>query len=338
MARRPRQPKRHRPPARRRAAAAAVRDGDSAVAARHGVAAETVARWRAEFGLPAAGTVPADELDAVLRKARARGRLRRRAAADTGYLRRADRTSAELAGHWDYDIRRRVARNPDSSLEALHKISEDASYGRSPRTTHRSERLRHPQAPALGTEVTDTLEDLRWYVAANPAASFALLRRLAQSEHADVVAAVAASVNTPAALLRQLAAHPEPRARAAAAANPMTPEPLLDRLIGDPDPSTRAAVLRHPRCGARRVGRLAADPDTYVASAALRHHDCPPETLTAAAAAAEGRYRTRWETITDHPNSPPEALQAVTEQASGMLYWPERRRARRRLRKLRAAA
>lgn len=308
---------------RQRAAVAAGRDGDAAVARRLGMHPATVARWRGRFGVPAAGAVPAEQLGATLRAARAAGPRRpsETASMDEQHAKGALRE----AGSYDYDRRRVVASDPNAGPEALTSVALGSGWD-GPRKVHRRKQALVPEAPGAGYRIVETVEDLRIAVAHNPSAGDVLLRQLADADESDVVAAVASGPYTSPSLLRRLSAYPSVRVRAEAAANRRTPPAMLDRLVHDRAPWVRRAVLSHPDCPTRHVQRLAADSDTGVGNAALRADNCPPTALTAAVADANWERQT---IICEHANTSADALRILAVEAG----WINRQRARRRLRR-----
>ena len=324
MSRRRRNSGGHSRAQRLRGALAAGRLGDMPVASRYGVEQRTVAGWRGEFRVPAAGSVPPSRLRRVLRTARS-VRRRGRCAADTAEQREHEATAAKFAQHYDYDLRRRVAKDPNAGALALSRVaSTEIGYGLHPRKVHTRRVAVVPEAPGAGYRTERWVEDLRSLVAHNPAVSMQLLHRLAEAEDADVVAAVASSPYAPPPLLRTLASHPDSSPRAAAAANPRTPSGLLSRLSRDPVDAVRGAVLTHPDCPLEVTGRLAVDGPGWVRRRALRMARCPPDALAAAAADLDWSIR---DIVVHHPNAPASAL----EQIASVGGWLQRRRARRRL-------
>ncbi len=161
-----------------------------------------------------------------------------------------------LAEDSEFGVRKAVAGNSSTPVEALMRLAEDSDSG-----------VRKAVAGTSSTPVellTRLAEDsdfgVRRAVAGNSLTPVELLTRLAEDSNSSVRAGVARNPSTPVEMLTQLADDPEDWVRRAVAGNPHTPVDVLARLAEDSEESVRVRVAGNLSTPVLLLMRLAEDP------------------------------------------------------------------------------
>jgi hypothetical protein len=202
-------------------------------------------------------------------------------------------TLARLASDEDVTVRRAVAGNPNTPIEALDGLADD---------------------PDEAKELGET--KVRWLVANNPRTAEATLARMVGDSDAMVLAAIGRHPHASAETLERMSRDTSTgnRTRAPAATNPSLPAAALYRLAHEGDAWVREHAARNPNIDAADSHRVALDQDPKVRRALARSNEhVDPGVLARLQADPDAWVRVA---LAKNPSITPETLHALLGDAN----------------------
>lgn len=180
-----------------------------------------------------------------------------------------------LASDPHFDVRSRVARNPNTPLDVFVSLENEVARG------VRFELARNPSTPAemLTTLATSHDKNLRWAVARNRGTSAQVLTMLSNDDDAKVRARVAENLNSPVTILTDFSRDPDNEVRRRVAGNVNTPTETLSSLGNDDEASVRRIVATNPVTSVLVLKKLSIDPDNEVRWRVAQNPNTPAELL-----------------------------------------------------------